>query len=167
LVALTLAPPLVLADDPCATFSWDVGHERTLFSQEPQTVDAGQSAASAPALTADRLYQLQLQERPAITFAAPPGGKPPGEQSWGGLARLRLDTSGVYRIALDQAVWVDILVNGSPVGARDFQGRPGCSAPHKVVEFLLPGEAPITLQFSGAHTPAVKVSVTRARGASR
>jgi hypothetical protein len=166
LVVLALAPPFVLADDPCAAFTWDVGHERTLFSHEPRILTAGESAASAPTLTADRLYQLQLKFQSDVAFVAPPGGKPPGEQSWGGLAKLTVDTSGVYRIALDQAAWVDVLVNGAPVSARDFQGRPGCSAPHKIVEFLLPGRTPITLQLSGTHTPAAKVTVTRAPGAT-
>jgi len=70
-------------------------------------------------------------------------------------------TSEMYRIALDRRVWADVIANGSSVQAKDFQGRPGCNAPHKVVECMLPAGAPVTLQFSGANAPTVKVTVTR------
>jgi hypothetical protein len=70
----------------------------------------------------------------------------------------------VYRIALDQPLWVDVIANGTVVQAKDFQGRPGCNAPHKIVEFLLPAASPITLQFSGSAVRVVKVTVTRSPG---
>jgi hypothetical protein len=66
----------------------------------------------------------------------------------------------VYRISLDQPLWVDVIADGAMVPAKDFQGRRGCNAPHKVVEFLLPARVPITLQFSGGNASTVKVTVT-------
>jgi hypothetical protein len=99
------------------------------------------------------------------TFIRQPDKKMPnGAESYAGLARLALETSGVYRIALDQGLWVDVIANGTLVQSKGFQGRPRCSAPHKVVEFLLPARTPITFQFSGGRGPAVKVSVTRSPG---
>jgi len=153
------------ADDPCAAFTWDVGHERTLFGQQAQPLDAGQMAAASPALAIDRLYQLQLKTQPQVTFVAQPGKKLPNEaESFAGLASLTVETGGVYRIALDQGLWVDVIANGTVLQARDFQGRRGCNAPHKVVEFLLPVGSPITLQFSGSSVAVVKVAVTRSPG---
>jgi hypothetical protein len=52
------------------------------------------------------------------------------------------------------------VVNGALVPAKDFQGRPGCDAPHKVVEFTLPSGTAL-LQFSGGASETVKVTISR------
>lgn len=158
-VAPASSPP---ADDSCAAFTGDVRHERALFGEEPHPLVAGTAAATSPTLTTDQLYQLQLKARPEVTFVTQPGKNVPNNgETYAGLARLLLETSGVYRIALDQGLWVDVIANDSVVQAKDFQGRHGCSAPHKIVEFQLPARTPITLQLSGGRVPAVKVTVTR------
>jgi len=158
-VALASPPP---AEDPCAAFTWDVSHERTLFRQEAQNLAAGNAAAAAPTLAIDRLYQLQLRTRTEVAFVTQPAKKMPDEgKTYGGLASLTVETGGIYRIALDQALWVDVIADNSLVQAKDFQGRRGCNAPHKIVEFLLPARKPITLQFSGGRVSTVKVTVTR------
>lgn len=158
-VALASPSP---ADDSCAAFTWDVRHEQALFGQEPRPLAAGNAAATSPTLTTDQLYQLQLKARSEVTLVTQPGKDGPNNaETYAGLARLVLETSGVYRIALDQGLWVDVIANDSVVKSKDFQGRHGCSAPHKIVEFQLPARTPITLQLSGGHVPAVKVTVTR------
>jgi hypothetical protein len=158
-VALASPPP---AEDPCAAFTWDVSHEQTLFRQEAQNLAAGNGAAAAPTLAIDRLYQLQLRAQTDVAFSTQPGKKMPDEgKTYGGLASLTVETGGIYRIALDQALWVDVIADNSLVQAKDFQGRRGCNAPHKIVEFLLPARKPITLQFSGGRVSTVKVTVTR------
>ena len=157
-VALASSPT---ADDPCAAFTRDVTHERKLFGQEPQHLAAGNTATAAPTLATDRLYQLELTAQSQVTFVTQPGKKVSSEgERYAGLARLTVETGGVYRIALDQALWVDVIANNSLLQAKDFQGRPGCNAPHKIVEFPLPASTPVTLQFSGASAATVKVTVT-------
>jgi len=157
--------PSSYADDPCATFTWDVAHERTLFGREPQSLAAGQALAASPLLMIDRLYRLQLKGQSEVTFVAPPGGKTPRDaRTYAGLALFAADTGGVYRIALDQRLWVDVVVNGSLVPAKGFQGRPGCNTPHKIVEFVLPAKTTATLQFSAGSMPRAKVTVTRSPG---
>jgi hypothetical protein len=163
-VALASPPP---AEDPCAAFTWDVSRERTLFDREAQNLAAGNAVSAAPALATDRLYQLQLRPQTEVAFATQPGKKMPDERkTYAGLASLTVETGGIYRIALDQAFWVDVIADGALVPARDFQGRPGCNAPHKLVEFLLPARKPITLQFSGGRVSTVKVTVTRSPAAT-
>jgi hypothetical protein len=161
LLALPLAALPAGADDPCAAFSWDVHHERELFSKEPVDMASGKGVGDAPALTPDRLYELELRAQPEVSFAAPPSRTWPTEATYAGLARLTVETAGVYRIALDQSAWVDVLVNGAVVQTRDFQGRPGCSAPHKIVEFALPAGKPLILEFSASVTPSLKVTISR------
>jgi hypothetical protein len=164
LAALVLAMLCALpaqAQDPCAAFSWDVSHERSLFSAAPQSLSAAAASSSAPALSPGKLYQLKLLEQSKVSFAAAPGRKSPAQGAYAGLARLTLQSAGVYRISLDGSFWVDVLADGVPIASKDFQGRPGCDAPHKIVEFVLPAGTPLTLQFSAGSQDTVKVSVTR------
>ena len=152
---------LAYADDPCAAFTWDVHHERSLFENEAKNLTAGQTVADLPTLVPDQLYQVELRSQSEVKFLEPPGRKPRDGVAFAGLVRLTVETAGVYRISLEQPLWVDVFANGNVVAAQDFQGRPGCNAPHKIVEFLLPARTPITLQFSGGRVSTVKATVTR------
>jgi hypothetical protein len=146
--------------DPCAGFAWDVSHERALFTAKAQALKAGTDVAHSPAVTPDRLYELQLSPLPQVSFAAPPARTPPSANAYGGLATLSLTRAGIYRISLDRPLWVDVLADGVAIRSRDFQGSHGCNAPHKIVEFVLPA-ARLTLQFSGDAAGAVRVAVSR------
>jgi hypothetical protein len=160
---LTANVGLAYADDPCAGFAWDVRHERALFATEPQILTGGQTAGTLPTLVAERLYQVELSAQSEVKFSAPPERKRGDGAAYAGLVRLTVEAAGAYRISLDQPLWIDVIANGA-VPAKDFQGRPGCNAPHKIVEFLLPARIPITLQFSGGRVSAVRVTVTRSPG---
>ena len=161
LIALLLGAMGARADDPCAAFKWDIGRERALFATEPTALSAGSAVDSSPSLAPDRLYQLQLSIQPKVIFAVPPGKKTLTDGAYGGLAILTVGLAGIYRISLDQPHWLDVVASGAPIRSKDFQGRPGCNAPHKIVEFALPPGTALTLQFSGASSPTVKVAVTR------
>src|SRR5262249_6955435 len=141
-VTLVVGARLAYADDPSAAFTWDVRHERTLFAEEPKVVVAAKTLAASPTLAIDHLYQLQLREQSEVTFVAPPERKA-NDATYAGLARLTIETASVYRISLDQPLWIDVFVNGAVVPAKDFQGRPSCNAPHKIVEFALPAGTPV------------------------
>jgi hypothetical protein len=160
--SLPLMPTHARADDPCAAFSWDVRHERELFSKEPVDLASGRASVDAPVLTPERLYELELRAQPEVSFAAPPSRSWPQEATYAGLARLTVETAGVYRFALDQPAWIDVVANGVVLQSRDFQGRVGCSAPHKIVEFELPAGRPLILELSSSVTPSIRVTVSRA-----
>jgi len=160
LLALPLAPTRA-AEDPCAAFSWDVRHERDLFGKQPVDLASGKAFADAPYLIPDRLYELELRAQPEVSFTAPPSRTWPEEASYAGLARLTVETAGVYRFALDQPAWVDVIAGGAVLQSRDAQGRVGCSAPYKIVEFALPAGKPLVLEFSASVTPSIKVTVSR------
>jgi hypothetical protein len=164
-VLLGLTALVARADDPCAGFAWDVTQERTLFGTDPQPLAASKDPATAPVLVATRLYQLSLGAQTTVTFATAPARARAIDGAYAGLARFTAETAGVYRISLDQPFWLDVVAGGESIGSRDFQGRPGCNAPHKIVEFALPAAVPLVLQFSGAASPALRVTITRAPGA--
>jgi len=146
--------------DPCAGFTWSVTHERALFSAKGEPLTAGTDEAHSPALVPDRLYELRLSPVSQVSFAVAPGRHPAAANAYGGLATLTLTQAGVYRISLDQPLWVDVLADGAAIRSRDFQGSHGCNAPHKIVEFVLPA-AHLTLQFSGDAASTVRVAVSR------
>jgi hypothetical protein len=149
------------AEDPCAAFSWDVHHERDLFSKQPVDLASGKALADAPALTPDRLYELELRAQPEVSFSAPPSRTWPAEATYAGMARLTVETAGVYRFALDQPAWVDVVVGGVVLQSRDSQSRVGCSTPYKIVEFALPAGKPLVLEYSASVTPSVRITVSR------
>lgn len=163
LVAAAL--PALAAEDPCAGFSWDVGHERGVFATAPEVLAAAQSPAalrSASELTVDRLYELKLTRQTGVSYVIAPGRPSATEAAYGGLVHLRVPSTGVWRISLDAKLWVDVLADGVAIQSGDYQGRPGCSAPHKIVEFTLPAGRSLTVQLSGDSAPTVKFAVTRA-----
>jgi hypothetical protein len=160
LLALNTAARLAHADDPCTAFTWDVRHERALFGRQAQSLAAGQTLAASPTIAIDRLYQLQLRAQAEVSFPAAPGKGSRSDGAYAGVVRLTVNATGLYRISLDQPVWVDVIENGTMIPANDFQGRRGCDAPHKIVQFLLSAGSPIALQFSASNVPVVKVAVT-------
>ena len=179
-------------DDPCAGFSWNVARERALFAAAPQSITAGRELKSTPLLTPDRLYELQLGEQGQVTMPLAPGRKSVGDAGYdgqahyAGLARLQLPRAGSYRISLDQPARplpdvgfrqlnvpgiterktvfspIDVLADGKMLDSSGFQGRPGCLAPHKIVQFALPDGPQLVLQFSAASVPRLRVSITHA-----
>jgi hypothetical protein len=157
---LTAASAPAFADDACAGFTWDVGKERALFGTAAHSLAGGKNVQSAPSLSVDHLYELILQSQDGIQFAAAPGKKMLTDGAFAGLAKLQISMPGNYRIALDVPFWIDIVQAGKLLPSLDFQGRPGCNAPHKIVEFKLPATHDLIIQFSGATGERVRVSVT-------
>lgn len=152
------------AGDPCSAFSWDVHRERALFAQAPEAATAGTSAAQAPRLEADRLYELALSPQEQVAFASPPGKKMLTDGASAGLARLRIGMAADYRIALDQGFWIDVVDGHHLIASKDFQGRPGCQAPHKIVLYSLPAGRDLIVQFSGAIAGRLRLAITRVAG---
>ncbi len=148
------------ADDKCIEFAWDVRAEHLIFAMPPKALAAGTDRASTPAVSLNRLYQLHLQKQSDVQFATAPGAREVRPDSFAGLAQLQVAVPGAYRISADQPVWIDVAFNGALLRPQDFQGRRGCTDPHKIVEFQLPMGVQLTLQISNAASADVKISIT-------
>jgi hypothetical protein len=148
------------AQDPCAAFSWNIAHERALFATAPQSLAAGHDAASTPQLALDPLYELRLAPQGQVAMLLPPAGKKIIDDAHAGLARLQLQQAGSYRISVDQPAWIDVVADGSMIASADFQGRPECRAPHKIVQYRLPAGRQLTLQFSAAASAQLRLTIT-------
>jgi hypothetical protein len=162
LLMIAFAAPVLAQEDPCAGFSWNVAHERELFATSANPANASGTQATAPWINPDRLYELQLNPLAQVTFATPPGKSRGGNGPYAGLVRVRVAHAGNYRIALDQPAWIDVVADGQAVASSDYQGRPGCRAPHKVVLFALPADKELLIQLSGTPETHLRLTMTRA-----
>jgi hypothetical protein len=161
-VALLTCTTAYAADaDPCAGYTWNVTAERALFAGSAQPAMAGKDAASGPALKAGRLYELTLAPEGRVRFRVTPGKKGKTEAGFAGLARLHVMRAGSYRVALDQASWVDVVGGEKLIPSGSFAGQHGCSAPRKIVQFDLPA-GDLLLQISGVANERVRLTVTAA-----
>jgi hypothetical protein len=148
------------AQAACADFAWDVHHERALCAGEAQSLPAGTDRASAPTIRADRYYDLQLSPQPGVKFVAAPGKVMLADGAYAGLIKLTVAKAGSYRVSLDRPYWIDVVSDGKLLPTQDFQGSRGCSAPHKIVEFVLPANQQLWLQFIGATAAQLHLTVT-------
>ncbi len=155
------ALPAAAAAAPCAS-SWDVQHEVALFGTPAQALTAGVDQAGAPRIRADRFYALHLTPQPQVRFAMPPGKVMLNDGAYAGLVRLKVTQPGSYRVSIDVPFWIDVVAGGKELPTEDFTGLRGCSGPHKLVEFLLPANQDLLLQFSGATTAQLHVAITKA-----
>jgi hypothetical protein len=150
------------ADDPCAGFSWNVTHERTLFATQAQSAKAGTDPASAPLIAVGRLYELTLAPQEQIHFPVAPGRKARTDRASAGLVSFHIEAAGLYRVSADQPLWIDVASGAEVIHSVDSQGAHGCNAPHKVVQFMLPARGKLILQLSSADGSHVRVAVTAA-----
>lgn len=159
-LVMALCAPAARAAGQCVEFAWDVRAEHLLFAMQPKPLDAGTDRAGTPAIGVDRLYQLHLQKQSDVHFATPPGAREPRPDGYAGLALLQVAVPGAYRIAADQPLWIDVAFNGALLKPQDYQARRDCTAPHKIVEFVLPMGVQLTVQVSNAASADVRISVT-------
>jgi hypothetical protein len=150
------------AADPCSGFKWDISKEHALFGGPSVALAAGKDEATAPTIGTDRLYQLQLMPQTEVAFALTPGKKMLTDGAYAGLAALKLDTPGNYRVSVDVPFWIDVVADGKLAATNDFQGQQGCDAPHKIVEFDLSGAKRFVLQMSGSAKATVRLTLTQA-----
>jgi hypothetical protein len=162
LMLIAVSAARAFAAGPCTGFKWDVSRELALFAGPSATLSAGKDASSAPSLSADRFYELQLLPQTDVTFDVEPGRNTAKDGSYAGLAELRLAEPGNYRVAVDAPLWIDVAGDGKLATATDFQGQQSCDGPHKIVEFELTGARRFLLQISGSAKAAVRLTVTRA-----
>lgn len=160
-VLLGLCSAAALADDPCATFKWNVTQERALFEGKAQALAAAQDAGAAPGLAAGRLYDISLLPQATLALRVPAGPKSRFDGAFAGFARLNIAAAGRYRVSLDQPGWIDVVGEHDVIASSDFAGQRGCSAPHKVVQFELPAGS-LLLQLTGITGSHVALALTQA-----
>ena len=147
--------------DGCSHFTWDVSHELAVMKQTAASVTAAaKPGEQAPLLQIDKLYDLKLVPQAGVTYAVPPAKPTLNDSAQGGVVRFHTRTAGLYRVSITSGHWIDVVVAGQSVKSKDFQGSRGCARPHKIVEFELPANADLVLQFSGSTDAMVTTAIT-------
>ena len=138
----------------------------------PPAFAAWQSVRPVMSATAiDRLHRAVIQAGESVDLQLHPDGEvayatlPQGAgeaESFGGMARFRVDAAGLYQVGMSAAAWVDVSRDGQPAPAAAFGPGPRCTPVRKVVSFeLSPGD--YTLEISGNQTPEIRVMVSAER----
>jgi hypothetical protein len=147
--------------DACTGFKWDVSHELAVMKQTPHAITAAvKPGTDVPLLSVGTLYSLKLADQAVVAFATEPGKRRVAAGAQAGLVRFRVRKAGRYRVSITSGHWIDVLDGVQAVPSVDFQGHVGCERPSKIVEFDLPAERDLTLQFSGSSDAEVFVAIT-------
>ena len=158
-----ITTPVLAEEDGCSHFTWNVSHELVVMKQKPERVTAATKPGSQlPLLKLDHLYELQLSPQAGISFSAPPTKPTLSDSAQGGLVRIRVPKAGVYRVSSSSGHWIDVVSGQQILKSKDFQGSHGCERLHKIVEFVLPANTDLVIQFSGSTDASVAVAVTPA-----
>ncbi|HTY50078.1 MAG TPA: hypothetical protein VMB48_10330 [Steroidobacteraceae bacterium] len=160
MTALGLARPA--AADPCDGYTWNVAHERAVFATHAAAVTAASAGGTVPLLEADRLYDIALAPQSGVSYVMKPQKKALPDGAYGGLVHLHIPAAGQYRVSMDVPFWIDVIADHRFAPTTDFTGMRGCKAPHKIVQFPLPAGDDLVLQFSGAASAHVHVTITAA-----
>jgi hypothetical protein len=147
--------------EACRHFKWDVSRELAVMQQPAQAITAAAApGAHLPQLDVGTLYSLRLADQAGVTFAAGPAKTRSVPGARAGLAQFRVRKAGRFRVSITTGHWVDVVDGVQLVPSVDFQGHVGCERPSKIVEFDLPAQHTLTLQFSGASDSEVIMAIT-------
>lgn len=153
-----------VAADPCARYKWDVTRERALFAAPASPISAAKDGRSPPRLATGRDYRVELAPAAQVVFPTAPGKASPPDGNYSGILALNVPVTGNYRVAVDLAMWIDVVADSRLVPASDYEGQHSCDAPRKIVQFALEANKPLILQLSGAGEAAVRIVIVRASG---
>jgi hypothetical protein len=156
-----VTPALADEADGCSHFSWDVSHELQVMKQTAAPVTAAtKPGAQAPLVKIDKLYELKLSPQSTVTYSAKPAKPTLNDSAQGGLVRFHVDKAGLYRVSITSGHWIDVVDGEQLVKSKDFSGSHECARPHKIVEFELPANKDLVLQFSGSPDSSVTTAIT-------
>jgi len=159
--AALVSPALADEGDGCSHFSWDVSHEVKVMKQTAAPLTAAtKPGAQAPVMKLDEPYELKLSPQSGVTYSARPAKPTLNDSAQGGLVRFHTDKAGLYRVSVTSGHWIDVVDGERLVKSKDFSGSRECAKPHKIVEFELPANKDLVLQFSGSTDPSVTASIT-------
>lgn len=159
--SMAITPPVLAEEDGCSHFTWNVSHELAVMKQKAESVTAATKPTSRlPLLTLDHLYELQLSPQTGISFSVPPAKPTLNDSAQGGLVRIRVPKAGVYRVSSSSGHWIDVVSGQHTIKSKDFQGSRSCERPHKIVEFELPANTDLVIQFSGSTERSIALAIT-------
>jgi hypothetical protein len=109
-------------------------------------------------LTLNTASFVELHNTPKVTYAIR-AEKEGGTVSYGGIFQIEIKEKGIYRIALANASWVDVIKDLQPAKSIAHKGGPENTGIHKMLDYSLEaGVYIIQLSAGGDSTTALLVS---------
>src|SRR5579871_4590868 len=165
LMSLTCAalatPAFADESDGCSHFAWDVSHEVKVMNGTLAPVTAATaSGAKVPVVKLDKVYEVKLAPQSSVNYSVKPAKPTLNDSAQGGLVSFHVSKAGLYRVSITSGHWIDIVDGDQLIKSKDFSGSRDCPRPHKVVEFELPANKDLVLQFSGSADASVIAAIT-------
>jgi hypothetical protein len=159
--ALLATPVRAEEGHDCSHFSWDVSHELKIMKQTAVSLAAAtQPGTQVPVVKIDTLYELKLSPQSTVTYSVRPAKPTLNDSAQGGLVRFHTGRAGLYRVSITSGHWIDLVAGQQLLKSKDFSGSRECARPHKIVEFELPANQELVLQFSGSTDTSVITAIT-------
>ena len=122
---------------------------------------AGHAPRNAPVLGIARAADLRLAPLSEVQPRIVPG-KPPSAGSYAGLVMFQVPRPGIYRVALGQKAWIDVIRGRAGMASSAHAMGPRCTGIAKLVDFpLRPGR--YVMQVTGAPTPTLPATIVRVK----
>lgn len=160
--AASAAEPATQAQHPvgCDAYDPDIALELKLLPSPESKIAAAPTDAQAR-LEAGKAYIVTLAAQTGVQLAIPPRRHVLEEGAFAGLVGFEVPEDGTWRVSLSKESWAEVVgPDGAAVRSSRFQGREGCPAMRKMVEFPLRAGVAYTLQLSGGTDPEIGVLVT-------
>ncbi len=124
-------------------------------------VKAAKSAEELPnaVLTVGTASFIGLYNTPKVTYVLRPVNEG-GTVSYGGIFQIVIKEGGVYRVALGNGSWIDMVKEGKAAKSIAHKGGPKNSGIGKMLDFALEAGT-YTLQFSAGGDSTSAVLVTK------
>jgi hypothetical protein len=104
---------------------------------------------------------VPLQPTINIRFSKPPE-RTPDTESFSNSVKISLKHPGVYQLAAEKPVWLDVVAPEGIEPSLSHQHGPTCSSIRKIVEYKLAAGSHI-IQISGSKTASIKIMMVRIR----
>lgn len=160
LLALTAVPAFAQAqptDPTCAGVRAGLPPDLSTWADQ-SPISAGVKPGDGATLAVGKAALVSLHHAKHLSFDVP--AKTPAEANGGTLA-LAITKPGIYRVALGDAAWIDLVRDGKLAASKAHTHGPKCSGVRKIVDFVLtPGN--YTVQLSGSAADTVALLVARA-----
>jgi hypothetical protein len=99
----------------------------------------------------------EMKATPIVTYSARPAD-PGGKVSKGGMFQLAIKQAGIYRVAISDHAWIDVVSQGKNVQSTSHGRGPACSGIRKMVDYRLKSGT-YTLQLSAGEQDQLAILV--------
>lgn len=146
----------------CGAYEYDIATEMALLTKPGAVIEAAASMKTAvPALESGRTYRVALRGQGQVQLAVEPRRHVLEEGAHAGMVSFKVPADGTWRVSLSKETWAEVVApDGAAVKSSRFQGREGCPAIRKFVDFPLLGGVIYVLQLSGGTDAEMNVVIT-------